>query len=59
MIFLDDEEAQERHAVDLEKVRRRKISVDKWIGVIEGSELGDWKVERRATLEGKPRESAA
>lgn len=59
VIFLDDEEAQERHAVDLEKVRKRKSTIDRWIGVIEGAELGDWKAERRATLEGKPRESAA
>ena len=58
VIFLDPEEAQERHAVDLEKVRKRKSTVDRWIGVIEGAELGDWKAERRAALEGKPRESA-
>lgn len=58
VIFLDAEEAEERHAVDLEKVRRRKSSVDKWIGIIEGVELGDWKAERRTTIEGKPHESA-
>jgi hypothetical protein len=58
VIFLDPEESQERHAVDLEKVRTRKSSVDRWIGVIEGAELGDWKAERRAALEGKPSESA-
>lgn len=58
VIFLDTEEAEERHAVDLERVSKRKSSVDKWIGVIEGAELGDWKAERRAALEGKPRESA-
>ena len=58
VIFLDAEEAEERHAVDLEKVRRRKSSVDKWIGIIEGAELGDWKAERRAAMEGKPHESA-
>jgi hypothetical protein len=58
VIFLDAEEAEERHAVDLEKVRKRKSSVDRWIVVIEGAELGDWKAERRATMEGKPRESA-
>lgn len=58
VIFLDAEEAPERHAVDLERVRRHKSSVDKWIGVIEGVELADWKAERRAALEGKPRESA-
>jgi hypothetical protein len=58
VIFLDTEEAEERHAVDLEGVRRRKSSVDKWIGVIEGAELGDWKAERCTAMEGKPRESA-
>jgi len=58
VIFLDAVEAEERHAVDLEKVRKCKSSVDRWIGVIEGAELGDWKAERRAALEGKPRESA-
>ena len=58
VIFLDAEEAEGRHAVDLEKVRRRKSSVDKWIGMIEGAELGDWKAERRAAMEGKPHESA-
>ena len=53
VIFLDPEEAEERHAVDLEKVRTGKSAVDRWIGVIEGAELGDWKAERRAALEGK------
>lgn len=54
VIFLDNEDTEKRHAVDLDKVSRKKSSVDKWIGVIEGSELGDWKAERRAALEGKP-----
>lgn len=58
VIFLDAEEAEERHTVDLERVRRRKSSVDKWIGVIEGVDLGDWKTERRTAIEGKPSESA-
>ena len=58
VIFLDAEEEEERHVVDLEEVRRRKSSVDKWIGIIEGVELGDWKAERRAAMEGKPHESA-
>ena len=58
VIFLDAEETEERHAVELELVKQRRSSVDKWIGVIEGVELGDWKAERRAALEGKPRESA-
>lgn len=56
VIFLD-EETEERSAVDLDKVRKARSSVDRWIGVIEGVELGDWKAERRAALEGKPRES--
>ncbi len=53
VIFLDPEEAQEHRVVNLERVRKRKSSVDKWIGVIEGVNLGDWKAERRAALEGK------
>lgn len=40
VIFLDPEEAPERHAVDLDKVSTRKSSVDRWIGIIEGAELG-------------------
>jgi hypothetical protein len=58
VIFLDPVESEESHVVDLGKVKKGKSSVDKWIGVIEGAELGDWKAERRATLEGKPREGA-
>lgn len=58
VIFLDAEEAEERHAVDLERVSKGKSSVDKWIGVIEGAEIGDWKAERRAAIEGMPREDS-
>jgi predicted DNA-binding antitoxin AbrB/MazE fold protein len=58
VIFLDAEEVVERHAVDLEKVRRRNSSVDKWVGIIKGVQLGDWKAERRAAMEGKSHESA-
>ncbi len=58
VIFLDSEEATEHHAVNLGKVSTGKSSVDKWIGVIEGVELGDWKAERRAAIEGKTCESA-
>lgn len=58
VIFLDAEETEERHSVDMEKISKRKSTVDRWIGVIEGADLGDWKAERRATIEGKPRESA-
>jgi hypothetical protein len=32
--------------------------VDKWIGVIEGAQLGDWKAERHAAIEGKPLEDS-
>ena len=53
VIFLETEEAEKRHAVDLGKVRKKKSSVDKWVGVIEGAELGDWKAERRLALERK------
>lgn len=56
VIFLDAEEAKESDAVDLKRVRKSKSAVDKWIGVIEGAELGDWKAERRAALEGRLRE---
>jgi hypothetical protein len=56
VVFLDDaDDAGEHRAVDLKKVRKKKSSVDKWIGVIEGAELGDWKAER---IEGSPRESS-
>ncbi len=58
VIFLDAEEAKESHTVDLKRVSKGKSSVDKWIGVIEGAELGDWKTERRAALEGRRREGA-
>jgi hypothetical protein len=54
VIFLDNEDTESSHALDLGKVIKRKSSVDKWIGVIEGAELGDWKAERRAALERKP-----
>jgi len=39
VVFLDDDETRERHTVDLDKVSRRKSSVDRWIGVIEGAGL--------------------
>jgi len=58
VVFLDAEEAKESHAVDLKRVRKSKSAVDKWIGVIEGAELGNWKAERRAVLEGRRREGA-
>lgn len=58
VVFLDAEEAEERHTVDLEQVAKTKSSVDRWIGIIEGADLGDWKAERRAAIEGKPREGS-
>lgn len=58
VIFLDADEVEVRHAVDLERARKSKSAVDKWIGVIEGAEIGDWKAERRAAIEGKPREDS-
>ena len=58
VIFLDAEETPKRQAVDLGKVSAKKSSVDKWIGVIEGAELGDWRADRRAAIEGEPHESA-
>ena len=58
VIFLDAEEPEERHTVDLEQVAKAKSSVDRWIGIIEGADLGDWKAERRAAIEGKPREGS-
>ena len=57
VIFLDAEKAPKRHTVDMAKISIKNSSVDKWIGVIEGAELGDWRPERRTALEGKPRES--
>jgi len=59
VVFLDDPDvAEERRAVDLDSVRKTESSVDKWIGVIEGAQLGDWRAERRAEIQRKPRESA-
>ncbi len=59
VIFLEDaDDATERRVVDFEKVNMITSSVDKWIGVIEDVELGDWKAERRAQIQRKPRESA-
>jgi hypothetical protein len=56
VVFLDDVQDEEEHrTVDLDKVKKKKSSVDRWIGVIEGAELGDWKAERGAAIEDKPR----
>ncbi|MCX5899416.1 MAG: hypothetical protein NTX06_01555 [Proteobacteria bacterium] len=53
VIFLDPDEPKERHAIDWDRIRTRKSSVDKWIGILQGADLGDWKAERRAHIEGK------
>lgn len=53
VIFLDSEEPKERHAIDWSQVRNSKSSVEKWIGILEGVSLGDWKAERRIGIEGK------
>ena len=59
VVFLDDaDDAEERRPIDLEKVRKTKSAFDKWVGVIEGAELGDWKAGRRAKIEGNPHESS-
>jgi hypothetical protein len=53
VVFLDPDEPRERRPVDWDRVRTRKSSVDKWIGILQGKDLADWKAERRAYLEGK------
>ena len=53
VIFLDPDEPREHRAVDWDRVRTRKSSVDKWIGILQGKDLGDWKAERRTHLKGK------
>jgi hypothetical protein len=53
VVFLDADEPKERHAIDWDRIRARKSSVDKWIGILQGADLGDWKAERRAHIEGK------
>ncbi|WP_429884335.1 hypothetical protein [Geoalkalibacter halelectricus] len=58
VIFLDTEETEGHPVVNLERVSKGESSVDKWIGVIEGVRLGDWRAERRAAIEGKPREDS-
>ncbi|MDK9718268.1 MAG: hypothetical protein OEL57_10255 [Trichlorobacter sp.] len=55
VVFLETEKPLKSSAVDLARVKRKKSSVDKWIGVIEGAEVGDWRAERRDALEWKVR----
>jgi len=59
VVFLDDaDESLERRAVDLEQVKKKISSVDRWIGVIERQEIEDWKAERRSAIEGSPGEDS-
>jgi len=51
--FLDSEEPEEKHKIDWARVKQSKSSFDKWIGVIEGADIGDWKADRRKYLEDK------
>ncbi len=53
VIFLDSEKTEKLQDVDLEIVKMKASSVDKWVGLIADAELGDWKAERRLGLEGK------
>ena len=41
VVFPDAGEAPKRHAVEMGTVSTKKSSVDRWIGVIKGAELGD------------------
>lgn len=50
VVFLDAEELKVGGTVDLNKVLNSLSSVDKWIGLVEGAELGNWKAERRVAL---------
>lgn len=51
--FPDAEEKFTAHTLDLKKVKRKKSAIDKWIGLLEGAELGDWNSSRRKYLEEK------
>jgi hypothetical protein len=53
VIFLDSEEPMQPRSIDWSQVRNSRSSVDKWIGILEGVSLGDWKAERRTDIEGK------
>jgi hypothetical protein len=55
VVFLDSEEPEERHKIDWNRVRNSKSTVDKWIGLLEGVDSGDWKAERRDYTEEKHR----
>jgi predicted DNA-binding antitoxin AbrB/MazE fold protein len=51
--FPDVEEKYSVHTIDLNKVKKKKSTIDKWIGLLEGIDLGDWKTSRRKYLEEK------
>ena len=51
--FPDAEEKSMAHAIDLNKVKRKKSAIDKWIGLLEGNDLGNWKSARRKYIEEK------
>ena len=53
VIFLDSEEPMQPRSIDWNQLRNSKSSVDRWIGILEGVSLGDWKAERRTDVEGK------
>jgi len=55
VILLDPEESSKQQAIDWQKVQKKKSSVDKWIGVLAGKDLGDWKAQKREHIEGKHR----
>lgn len=51
--FPDAEEKYLEQAIDLNKVKTKKSTIDKWIGLLEGIDLGDWKTSKRKYLEEK------
>jgi len=53
--FLDGEEKMEGRSIDWDNIKRKKSAVDKWIGLLKGINIGDWKGERRKHLEEKHR----
>ncbi len=53
--FLESEETDEKHKIDWARVRQSKSSFDKWVGIIEGAEIGDWKAQKRQYTEDKHR----
>ena len=51
--FPDEEEENKIRFIDWNKVKKNKSTVDKWIGFLEGADIGDWKAARRKYLEDK------